>query len=295
MVKKILFIVVLIVVLQLVIAVETPIKIKTLADHRISIIIRQAGQMVTAESFHQNTGSGELTVTSTVSFAEIDLLVTLKKDGENIITRNYETIKTGGELFLNFIPGEEKLQTAEEVAAAIALAAKENVTKEAVSNTTTTPVSEASVVSEINKPTEVVDGASAPVEEPPEPQVAVEIISSGFTTKAISEAILNASPFKAFLIGLVIVLVIAALVWIVLTRTKEKGNDSYRIKKLSDLQEEMRIKNDPVPTKIKDIEKKIKDLQTELTSIKQQDQHVKELKERMQRDKEELQRLERLE
>ena len=80
--------------------------------------------------------------------------------------------------------------------------------------------------------------------------------------------------------------------WIVLTRTKEKGDDSYRVKKLSNLQEEMRTKNNPLPAKIGDIEKKIKDLQTEIASIKHQDHQLNELKERMQRDRDELQKLE---
>ena len=114
MVKKLIVIILLLLVIQTVIA-DTTFKIITLGDHRISLIIRENGKLTTIDSHHLNTGNGDLTITSSVTPEYLDLIVTLKKNTEEIIERKFEEVKSGEEILIKFIPGDVELKLASEV------------------------------------------------------------------------------------------------------------------------------------------------------------------------------------
>ncbi|MEK6871300.1 MAG: hypothetical protein AABX16_00175 [Nanoarchaeota archaeon] len=289
MVKKFiitLFIIALVLQLSLILAADTTIKIKTLPDHRVSLIVREAGKLTSLESFHKDTSTGELTITSTVSVASIDLLVTLKKDTANIINRKYEGIATGQELFLDFIPGEDKIKTAAEIAEEEAKKAAEETVKE----------------DEINQKTKEADTklatetATEPASESIKEQTAEntdkkttetsEESSTGLTSLAISGIKENFSIIGAVIIGLIVVVVVILTFNSSLVRGKI---ENFKIKPLSQLREEQ--KKTASHTRIEEIEGKLKSLQNELSDIKNKETRLHELKERMKKDQEEFKKL----
>ena len=60
---------------------STEFKVNTLPDHRISLIIREEGKLSTLDSHHITTESGTLSYTTSVSADNLDVLISLKKDG----------------------------------------------------------------------------------------------------------------------------------------------------------------------------------------------------------------------
>ncbi len=248
------------------------IKIKSIPDHRISLIIRESGKLSSLESFHQETGTGELTITSPVTADPLDIIVTLKKDGANLINRKYESVKNEN-LFLIFIPGDDKLMSQAEADAE--LAAKPSPTE-------TTTETEAS---EENKKT------TNEAEPTTETKTQEETAETETNDKLTTFALLDKLPVDSSLlvkIGVGLLVLIGAVVMIrVVPAFKREG--TFTIKPLAKLKEEMSKTH--VDKKVEEIEKKMKDLQSELDYVKNRDGRMKEIQERMKKDQEELRRL----
>ena len=278
MVKKsiaLIFIIAIVLQLSLTLA-DTSIKIKTLPSHRISIIIREAGKLTSLESFHQDTSSGELTIASTATVSNIDMLVTLKKDTENIINRKYEGLTTGQELFLNFIPGEEGIKTAAEIAA-------EEEAKKAAEAESAKKEEEARLAAEAAAAQAANPDA---VTETTAVQKTTEQTGPGLTTLAITQVKENFSIIGAILIGLIVV---GVLVFTFKGSFSGNKTENFKVKPLSQLREEQKIAAGP--NRIEEMEGKLQSLQSELGEIKNKEARMREIKERMAKDREEYRKL----
>ncbi len=135
----ILFLLVYLIFILQTISAETTFNIETLKDHRVSLIIRESGKLATAESFHQNTGGGNLTFKSSVSFDLLEIILSLKKNGIEILDKKWTDINNGEEIFIKIIPGNVDLKYKSELQTDETQVTNEtNITSETTENETTT-------------------------------------------------------------------------------------------------------------------------------------------------------------
>ena len=97
--KEVLVFAVLVLVLIPVVFASVDIQIKTLPDHRMSIIIREAGGLASLDSFHIETGDGNVEISSDVSKSEVDIIITLKDGVTEILRKGIKTTKLSSEMF----------------------------------------------------------------------------------------------------------------------------------------------------------------------------------------------------
>ena len=110
MVKKLIFgLMILLLVFPVVIAVDTDIKIKTLADHKVLVSVYPAGDLSTWQNLIGFSNSaGEATLTYTGSEEAIDLRIKVTKDAKNILpgetsgTELFEGYDTGSPISIRF-------------------------------------------------------------------------------------------------------------------------------------------------------------------------------------------------
>jgi len=230
--------------------------VKTYPNHRISAFFREPGKLINIDSKHMDTLGGDLIITSELFDGdEMDLILTLKKDGEVVLNRNFEELSTDNPIYINFIPGlgkDEMLMDSFEKP-------EEVKTKETVENKTEEEVK-----------TEEVQN----VEEQKTNSVAV-------TGKGVEEnEIIYNSKTIYYIIGAAVGILF--LVFVVQTaRRKINSSDNYRIVKYS---------NDD-DKRIKDAERKLVEAKMELDEIKNRKKRLIEAKQRFEKDKDELKKL----
>lgn len=273
MASKKLLIAVIIVLLPIVFALETSMTIKTLSNHRVSVIVREAGKLTTLESFHKDTAGGEVQILTNQDPTSLDLLVTLKKDTITILNKKFEAVKSGEKLVINFVPGDVSLKTQAEIdAEAAAQAAAE------------TP--------EPKAPVEETASEETPVETEPAAETQTESVEELKNSKVSGLAIFsNKETTKKIYYGLGIIIALIVIVCIFFfvrkkIKSKDSMTDSFKVRKLSD------IKGDHyIDRKLRDAEKRIEEAKREIEQIKNKDSRVRQLKEQYEHDKKELKRL----
>jgi len=250
-------------VLPMVLAIDTPITVKTLEEHRLSIIVREGGKLTSLKSFHQDTGSGEISVVASTSVDEIDLLLTLKKDGVVVLNDKdtFKNLPTGEPVIISFIPDEN---------VEIVVEAEPEVVE-------AEPVVE---------PEPVVETPEPEVVEEPEPEVVEEKKKGRITGAVVSntKAVIS-SRVTYYIIGGILIVFVGALVTRKVLRSK-KGGKYLNFKKvtgktMSDYEDELL-----------DAEKKLKEAKEELDELRGRGKRLREARERVKRDKEELRKLE---
>ena len=273
MASKKLLIAIIIVLLPIVFALETSMTIKTLSNHRVSVIVREAGKLTTLESFHKDTAGGEVQILTNQDPTSLDLLVTLKKDTITILNKKFEAVKSGEKLVINFVPGDVSLKTQAEIdAEAAAQAAAE------------TP--------EPKAPVEETASEETPVETEPAAETQTESVEELKNSKVSGLAIFsNKETTKKIYYGLGIIIALIVIVCIFFfvrkkIKSKDSMTDSFKVRKLSD------IKGDHyTDRKLRDAEKRIEEAKREIEQIKNKDSRVRQLKEQYEHDKKELKRL----
>ncbi|MBS3093879.1 hypothetical protein J4456_04850 [Candidatus Pacearchaeota archaeon] len=273
MASKKLLIAIIIVLLPIVFALETSMTIKTLSNHRVSVIVREAGKLTTLESFHKDTAGGEVQILTNQDPTSLDLLVTLKKDTITILNKKFEAVKSGEKLVINFVPGDVSLKTQAEIdAEAAAQAAAE------------TP--------EPKAPVEETASEETPVETEPAAETQTESVEELKNSKVSGLAIFsNKETTKKIYYGLGIIIALIVIVCIFFfvrkkIKSKDSMTDSFKVRKLSD------IKGDHyIDRKLRDAEKRIEEAKREIEQIKNKDSRVRQLKEQYEHDKKELKRL----
>ena len=103
MVKKIILTIMLLALaISLVSAVDTEIKVKTLPDHKVFILIYSAGTVSPMiDSFDATSDSnGEVSFVNSVTKSKIDVLVKVTKDGQKIFLEKFEDYETGEPIYI---------------------------------------------------------------------------------------------------------------------------------------------------------------------------------------------------
>ena len=192
---------VLVLVLIPVVFASVDIQIKTLPDHRISVIIRESGNLASLDSFHIETEDGDVEISSDVSKTEVDLIITLKKGIKEILRKDFLEVPTKNVILINFDPkGDEDIGIVE--------------TFEKVEE-----VIEPIIVKEIG---EVVESGEEVVED-----------VVGITGKAVGNAkgVLSSKTTYYVIAGIVVVLILA---FVINTKRKNMGSGNFKIIKSSD-------------------------------------------------------------
>jgi hypothetical protein len=229
--------------------------IKTLPDHRVSVFIRPPEELSSLDSTHKDTGTGKVIISSDVNRAMVDLMITLKKDGDKVFTKRFESISTINPIKIKLFPDDSGIVDSFE---------------------------EEEVEEPIEEP--VVEVVEAPVEEVVEEPVNENQASiTGNVVDSGEESSFNFTIIY-YIIGVVIVL--AGLIFAVQTAMKKKGSPggNIKIRKLGEKQVDSK--------RIEDAERKLEEAKKELDEIKNSKSKAQELREKIERDRKELEKLE---
>lgn len=253
-----------------IILADVDMKIKTLPDYKISVFIRNVGELSTLESFHQNTGDGNVVISSDIALEEVDLLVILKKDGIEMLNKKFSEVPTSKIININFIPGDAKIVESFEE--------KKNET----SNETNVSANVSS--SEISNETEK-EGIKESKEKTEEISV-TEIKEPLITGKAI-EDVKNVifSKTTYYIIGVIVI--VGVLVFLIYLRRK-KLPIGFKTIKYSEYS-----KKQDHDKRLDDAEKKLDSARRELDEIKSREVRLRETRERFRKDQKELAKLEK--
>lgn len=87
-------------------AFAVELNIQTLPNHRISAFFREPDKLTNIDSTHMDTGSGDVVINSSL-FGEdqLDLVLTLKKDRESVLNKEFRGLSTNQPIYINFLPG----------------------------------------------------------------------------------------------------------------------------------------------------------------------------------------------
>jgi len=287
--KRILVISVLILLVMPLVLSSTDIVIKTLPNHKVDVIVRESGKLSNLESFiNKDSGTGELTITTSADKDKLDLLVSLKKDVKKILNEKFEGVSSNDQININLIPGsvsysegipeQEVNDTAEEIAEEVVEEIAEAVAEEVVE--------------------EIAEAAAEEVVEESAGEVAEEKQSG-----KISGAIVGAG--KAVVFSKITYFIIAGmfiLFFIILIAKKKlhSKKGAYVDFKIKDKKDEIEDKTDQIDDKIEEhdekllaVENKIKEAKQELDQIRDRKKKLQEARERFERNRAELERLER--
>ena len=83
--KRVCLFVFLMLILIPVVFASIDINIKTLPEHKVEVFVRNVGKFVNLDSSYKNTGDGNVVINIELTKSQVDLLVTLKKNGTKIL------------------------------------------------------------------------------------------------------------------------------------------------------------------------------------------------------------------
>jgi len=252
-------------VLPMVVAVD--INIKTLANHKIDITIREAEKTSKLDGFlNQESGEdGNVLVSSSVSVLEVDLIIKLKRDGQEILNEKFSGLSTSGPININMIPGDVGIITVEEIV---------NQTEEDVEEGS----NEVEVEVEVEDEEEVIVEGSGVIEETKNSGKL-----TGFSIKDTTKSVVSSKVTYFVLGGILLALVV---IFVAKKKLKSKKGTylDFKVKPSFEGNDE---------NKIEDAERKLNEAKAELDEIKNRKGKLEEAKKRFERDKEELERLEK--
>tara|TARA_Y100000034_G_scaffold130705_2_gene189795 strand:- start:6341 stop:7168 length:828 start_codon:yes stop_codon:yes gene_type:complete len=265
---------------------STEIKIKTVADHRISLIVRGEGKLTTVDSFHKDTIDGTMTFTTSASFDYLDFIVALKKDNIKVINKKFESKKSGETWDINMVPGEENIITSpsetieeEEIVEEVeenSEGATEETSKAAEEGAEDTEVN----TGETNSEEETLDNEATETTE--EERTDEDATSESESPSPITgQAIKDLIPGNtSYLLWIVVAVAILATV-IVFAKNKLANKPSSTSPYATD-------------ARIRNAEKKIREAQEEINRLKSKDERTEKLRrleERYKQDQEAIKKL----
>lgn len=253
---------------------STDFTIKTIKDHRISLIVRGEGKLVTVDSFHKDTGEGsgeaELSFSTTSVHDYLDIIVSLKKDGNKIIDKSFSSLASGGNYIINMVPGEDN-----DIVLKSDLAAPEEVVEEEAETEETEEV----VESETEETSDEIVEEETTEEVVETDEVEGSVVGTGFSIKELIPS--KSLSYIFWIIGIVAVLFVV----VVMARKrvgKRKGNFNFSSPSSGS---DRRIDN---------AERRLKEAQEEIRKLKDKEDNQRKLREvedRYKRDQEEIKRL----
>lgn len=296
MIKKQLVVVIffILLIIPLVLAKETIINIKTLAEHDVIIKILDSypneGETNFIESFNETADeNGDVSVTSYTSKSQIDIIVIVEKDGirktiNGKIVHEFEKKITGGIINLE-VKEKPVVVEPEAVCGNSILEINEkcddgNLIEGDGCDANCSIEPEKEVVAEEESEVEVV---AEEIEEQPETgKLTGLLIDNG-------KALVMSKTTYYFILG---IFVLGVLLFIIVKTKKilKKRANTYLDFKVRPFRE---FKEEDYDKRILNVEKKIKEAEQELNEITGKRKQLKEAKERFEKDKRELERLEK--
>ncbi len=248
-----------------ILASTTDVHINTLKDRKISVIILKSGETYSRiESFHKNTGNGNLTFSGSWAVNKIDIDLTLRRDGVTVIHERLTDIEAGKLIYINFIPGN--IGIVEKTAENDSLA--QNITS------ISEPLQDSNLSEEINQ-AESNQTSNSPIS------------GSAIDTTSFSMPKIN-WKIVFYILGVFMVLILVVGVFLIFKK-RQKGMDSKiyfgskssRNYKLTFTEQRA----------LKTAEEKVKKAQEEIDKIRNRDQRIREVEKRLTQDKAELEKL----
>lgn len=272
--KIVLIIFIIVLITQLILAGE--INIKTYPNHRISVIIRPSGELSSLDSFHQDTGDGNVKLSLSAPVDEIDLLVTLKKDGVKLLDKKFKEVSTEKPINIKFIPGEtpeivESFEEKKETESNVTL--DDNNTEEKVIENKKLESLEENKTEKLEEEKDVKD-----VKEKVGENVEEVVPITGKTVESLKKIV--TSKLTYYIIGVVAIIAVFFLVYFM----RNKIPTDFKIRKLSSMRD--------YEGKLADAEKKLESAKEELDEIKDKKKKLREARERFEKDRKELMKLE---
>lgn len=259
---------------------DTDIKIQTLKDHRISVIIRQAEKLTTIESFHKDTENGNLTITITTSRNLLDIIVTLNKDGNKIINRKFEGIANEDPIYILFKPGDIDIKSGEDAKLALNPPVEEPESNESTNDTVEQSAEE---LNKNNTAEETTDNNI------PEKNTETEENSPGkITGFSVKGMITSKKTLYSFATIVIIILILFGVIHVRKKLNSDNFGQTYLDSKPSLFQDSQNN------SRLAIAERKLKEAQGELEIIKNKEQSQEKeklIEERIRRDREELKKL----
>ena len=282
MVKRIIFIFILgLLLIQVILALDTPITVKTKANYDVTIRILNPDTTIEFESFEKKSDSnGEASVVFSQDIGKIAIFILVRKDGKLIINREFNNYSTGKSIILDL---EKKPETQ----------SNETINQTVLTNLTNISINE-TLATNLTNVTENTINETENLEnnESSEKNITeqIEIINQNKTSK-ISGMIINGtkkvilSKITYIIVGIGFVLFL--LIFILRKKLKERNHFDFRVKHM-EAGEKIKFNEDK---KIIELERKILDAKKELDYIKDRKRRVTEIEERLKKDHEELRKL----
>jgi hypothetical protein len=259
----------LVLVMPVVVAVDVPLTVKYLPDHRISVNILRTGEAYhLIEAIHETTNvNGEIKIIFSAPYSEVMINTKVKTlEGALVIADDSGSHRTTeGEIVIDLSPASEEPE--------------ENDTEEVILEETGG--------NETGETTEE-DTEEVVVEE--EQEEATEETEPSTTGSLISESKDLFTNYSFYLIGFIF---LVGLVGFFMMRKKgkmpgDKPEKEVKVKKLSEVGD----KSSADLREIEDAERKIKEAQQEINRIKNH-KHIEEAEKKLEADREALEKLKR--
>ncbi len=107
MVKQIILgILITLVIIPGVLAIDTQVNVRTLADHKVSIFVMESNRPEIKNSFYLDSGAGEISAIYSGSEDIIDIRVKVTKDGQTVLNEKFDEFNAGVPVYLQLIPGD---------------------------------------------------------------------------------------------------------------------------------------------------------------------------------------------
>lgn len=245
-------------------AVSTEIKIKTLPDHKVTIIIYPAESLSSLESFYVNSdGNGDAGVTHSSDNAQIDVLVKVTKDGTKVFLEKFKDYQAGKpiNIKLDFTVIDGNYDPAKDEAAALAAAAAAAAEASASENVTVTETT-----------------------TPPSSDVTGQVVSDDTTSKPDFK-------FLYYIFGILVFLVIAFFVARQFVMRGRNGTFSFKDAFASSNPfGENELKQRETPHEIKVMQDRLESAQREIRLLRNKDK-VRDAEFKLKEDQKELERL----
>jgi len=281
MVKRIIFIFILGLLIPIILALDTPITVKTRANYDVTIKVLNPDTTIEFESFEKKSDSnGEASVVFSQDIGKIAIFILVRKDGKLIINREFNNYSTGKSIILDL---EKKPETQ----------SNETINQTVLTNLTNISINE-TLATNLTNVTENTINETENLEnnESSEKNITeqIEIINQNKTSK-ISGMIINGtkkvilSKITYIIVGIGFVLFL--LIFILRKKLKERNHFDFRVKHM-EAGEKIKFNEDK---KIIELERKILDAKKELDYIKDRKRRVTEIEERLKKDHEELRKL----
>ncbi|MBR9704612.1 hypothetical protein GOV12_04315 [Candidatus Pacearchaeota archaeon] len=273
-------------------AVTTNLKVKTMQQSKLFLVILETGEIYNvlfSSNVYNKTGIGELNYEIETTAGYFDAKLTLKNNNLKVLEQRLEQIYGGGDVTINFIPGEVEVsynnETDEVVSNTTANETNTNntnasagITAAATSenNNSTTPTTPTTPNATTNT-TDIDANASNPESENVEGK------------KSIITFNINLILITGLIVLVVLVIIIFLIILLVYrSKNKSKGpNPSSSIK--------FRPKKDPeigeTQRELQSAERKLKEAKEEIDKIKKRNDLISEAERKLSEDKQRLEKL----